>query len=719
MRGFGIIPAMRTLTTALMLLFCRVAAAGTGDVLRTVAELNAAVEKGAAGLRYDVTATLVLPPTQPNLTFFAADETGTTVFGMDPSIINSCPTNAGDVVRITGIIVRTAYKNDVGLHSEKIKLQHHGDLPMPTPVSARRIYDDDRLRNHLVEVSGDVYDAFRDEIDHPWSFVVLNCEGTLLYVAVFSACVSAAELDGLVGANVSIRGIVAHHRYGSRITLERYITTHGLSSIKINSPSKDPFDAPEYTSFPLMQSAASVMLGRRRTFGHVIAVWDGGKRILLKADDEGLVRADMKTLVPPLYGRRIEVCGIPTTDLYRRNLSRAIWRYAPETQFREEAPTPVRIQDLFTDSDGNANKNASLYGRAVKVVGTVRALPPDGADTGCLYLESNSFMLPIDASSCPSALNGITTGCTIAASGTYILETDNLRSDNVFPQISEILVAVRRPEDIELIARPPWWTPVRLVTLIGALLAVLLGIFAWNVALRRRAELRGKELADEQLAHVASELKVVERTRLAVELHDSLSQTLTGISMGIDSALDIAGDASEELKKQLNYTSKTVEACRTELRNCLWDLRSQALEESDMNAAIQLALSQIVSKTALNVRFAVPRARLSDKTAHTILHIIRELATNAVRHGHASAIKIAGCIDGGKLRFSVTDNGTGFDPDHAAGVAEGHFGLEGIRERVDHLDGEVDISSSPGRGAKVTIAFDIPPAKMKEGHVNG
>ena len=182
-----------------------------------------------------------------------------------------------------------------------------------------------------------------------------------------------------------------------------------------------------------------------------------------------------------------------------------------------------------------------------------------------------------------------------------------------------------------------------------------------------------------------------------------------------NSALDIAGDASEELKKQLNYTSKTVEACRTELRNCLWDLRSQALEENDMNAAIKLALSQIVSKTALNVRFAVQRTRLSDKTAHTILRIIRELATNAVRHGHASAIKIAGCIDNGKLHFSVADNGTGFDPNHAAGVAEGHFGIEGIRERVKRLDGEVEISSSPGNGTKVTVAFDIPSAKMDNG----
>ena len=96
-----------------------------------------------------------------------------------------------------------------------------------------------------------------------------------------------------------------------------------------------------------------------------------------------------------------------------------------------------------------------------------------------------------------------------------------------------------------------------------------------------RPERRGKELAAEQVAHVSSELKVYERTRLAVELHDSLSQTLTGVSMGIDSAIDLAQGLSDDLKRQLEYTSKTVEACRTELKNCLWDLRSEALEATD------------------------------------------------------------------------------------------------------------------------------------------
>ena len=389
-------------------------------------------------------------------------------------------------------------------------------------------------------------------------------------------------------------------------------------------------------------------------------------------------------------------------------------RPAPGGPFHAEASVPVRAARFFTDDKGREIKRASLYGHAVRLRGVVLTLPPEGAGTGRMYLESDSFIVPVDASGCPEALDGITAGCTLDVAGTYLIETDNWHPRNVFPQIKEILVALRTPADVRMVARPPWWTPGRLFALVGALLAAISSIFAWNMVLRRRAEMRGRELAAEQLAHVSSELKVYERTRLAVELHDSLSQTLTGVSMGIDSAIDIAGDADAELQRQLQLTSKTVEACRTELRNCLWDLRSQALEAGDMEQAIRLALGQILAAADLAVRFNVSRSRLTDKTTHAILHIIRELAANAVRHGRAARIKVAGSIEGDKLMFSVQDDGCGFDPESAPGVDKGHFGLQGIRERLDLMDGEMAIDSRPGAGTKVTVALNIPEGKSLE-----
>lgn len=99
----------------------------------------------------------------------------------------------------------------------------------------------------------------------------------------------------------------------------------------------------------------------------------------------------------------------------------------------------------------------------------------------------------------------------------------------------------------------------------------------------------------------------------------------------------------------------------------------------------------------------MPRARLTDNTLHAILCCIRELVSNAIRHGRADAIGIAGARNGDRIGFSVTDNGCGFDPDDRPGVAQGHFGLQGVGERVRALGGEMKIESEKGKGTKVTI----------------
>ena len=279
------------------------------------------------------------------------------------------------------------------------------------------------------------------------------------------------------------------------------------------------------------------------------------------------------------------------------------------------------------------------------------------------------------------------------------------RPNSVFPQIKGFMVVVRKPDDIRILARPPWWTPRRLLAVIGTMLAALFAVFAWNRMLNRRAERRGRELAEEKVAHVTSDLKVYERTRLAVELHDSLSQNLTGVSLAIRAANRLADSDPDGMRKSLGLASKTLDSCRDELRNCLWDLRNQTLEESDMNEAIQQTLAPHVGDAKLTIRFNVPRERLSDNTAHSILHIIRELASNAVRHGNATEIKVAGAIENDRLLFSVSDNGCGFDQENRPTVADGHFGLQGIQDRVDGFEGEMSITSAPGKGSKITISI--------------
>ena len=125
-----------------------------------------------------------------------------------------------------------------------------------------------------------------------------------------------------------------------------------------------------------------------------------------------------------------------------------------------------------------------------------------------------------------------------------------------------------------------------------------------------------------------------------------------------------------------------------------------------MNEALRMTLQQNIADGRISVRFAVPRDRLTDTSAHDILRTVRELVANSIRHGHAGKVAVAGCMDDGKVVFSVSDDGCGFNPEECPGVAQGHFGLQGIRERLRRCNGEMRIESAPGKGTKVTIRME-------------
>ena len=314
----------------------------------------------------------------------------------------------------------------------------------------------------------------------------------------------------------------------------------------------------------------------------------------------------------------------------------------------------------------------------------------------------------------PSATDGLVIGCELEATGICIMETQNWGPSNLFPVFGGFTLVIRTPDDIRVLSRPSWWTPARLLAVIASLFAALVAFFVWNRVLNRLVERRGRQLFKEQIARAGESLKVGERTRLAVELHDSLSQNLAGLACQIAAARSsVPPDAAAALR-HLDTAERMLLSSRTELRRCLWDLRGDTLEMDNMTDAVRKTVEPVIGNAELTVRFNVPRARLMDSTAHSILCIIRELAANAVRHGHAAHIRVAGEFHDERLSFSVRDDGSGFDTENYAGLADGHFGLEGIRERAGLLAGNLELESAPGKGTKATVSIVLPTADTKE-----
>jgi len=571
----------------------------------------------------------------------------------------------------------------------------------PREVSVRQILRGDCV-GERVRTRGTVAEVFQDSIDTAYVHLFLADGDGMVEVAFSSKDFGPANFNRFVGANVCVRGTCQSRMGGWRRLSAPCLS--GESDIEVLTPApQDPFQIEMIESSDALSASHVLQQGRHGVEGVVRAAWLGN-RLLVETRSGLKARVNLAHQQPqPKCGDCIRAVGFVDTDTANLFLTSAIWRPSEIAPPTDEAPTV-----LTEVSFRNDKLCSTLDTRPVSVDAVVRNLAGPVDAPNRLLVTVGNVPLQIDLGDNPDAFQGISAGSTIRATGVFLVETETWTRRTPFPRVTGYTIVLRSPDDLRVLQSPPWWTVKRLAALLGVFMALLLGIIGWNVSLNRRAHRRGKALAEEQLARVTADLKVSERTRLAVELHDALSQTLTGVSMQIDTAVGVAREQLPSVGKCLALASRTIDACRTELRNTLWDLRSEALDEPDMNTAIRRTLCQNLSGIDLSVRFNVPRERLSDNTAHALLKIVRELAANGIRHGKATSIKIAGAIEGDRLLVSVRDNGIGFDPDLAPGISEGHFGLQGIFERLERLNGEMTIDSAPGKGTKVTITLPLP-----------
>ena len=630
--------------------------------------------------------------------FAAYDDSGAIIFITDKSASNLF-LHAGERIRVKGKTHLYNFNQVVAL-CDSIEHIRHGTAPQPESVSAANL-DSGRFDCRLVKIKGMLRDAFQDEIDTNFRYLVLNCDGKLIYASSSQISIN----DVTIGAQIEITGICDPIAIGGRRHMGRIIRIMDSCSIKVaNVPKDDVFGAPLINDISLLGPMEIQSLGIRRTRGTVIAAWHP-RNILIETDGKSLIYATVANQNLPTNGNCIEVAGVPETDLFNITLSRAVWRPCD----MKPAPRKKPLDTDFSELLGPYRKrklNPYFNGRAIRITGDVIGVESSGGHIGTILISGNERVLAIDTSTVPDAANGISAGCKIEVSGVCILETENWRPNSLFPPASGYRVVVRNPQDLKILSHPPWWTPEKLLVVIGVLAAVLAGLLI-RLAVRKRFT----AIIDK--AKIAA--KVGERTRLAVELHDSIAQDLTGVAMELRSAMRARNADSAKIDRHLNLAAATLDSCRDELRNCIWDLRSLTLDDTSVDKAIRRTLQPHLCGARLEVRFAVGRRFFTDNTLHTVLRVIRELTINAVRHGAAAGIKIAGCLDGDRLLFSVKDDGCGFDPASVPGVAAGHFGLQGIRERIESLEGSVEIKSAEGSGTKVTVSIPLETIGKESG----
>lgn len=598
----------------------------------------------------------------------------------------------GDRIRLDGAIVPRG-AGSVQPEFRVFEILGHGDAPAPVSGPADEIMSGrhDFRRAYLV---GELRDVEPSGTDPCWNFLSIISDERQYYAPIPVRGASLAELEALIGSTVKLDGFPDSHTCSFRFLDERRFHVSDLNRIKVlDSLGTDPFaKAPSVSSLRRLPPEILPRLGRHRAKGWIVTVWQSRNALLLMQDGR---HAIVSFTSPPDIprGQSAEVIGYPSTDGFTLRLTRAMARPADSRPREEPPPVSFSEEEFASLLSAESLAKHSLQGSRMQICGTFAEFGEGQRGRVTLPLAVADRLLDVDFSAAPEACVDIVPGCRVRVTGTCVLASENWASLSVGAQLSGIRLVVDRPSDATILARPSWWTPTRLSTVVAILLLVIMAILAWNRSLKNLTEKRGRELFRERSASALAELKTAERTRLAADIHDSISQMLTGTAMQLD-----AGDA--------DAAKRILASCRRELRACLWDLRSHALDADNFAAAVRETLAPHIDGHATAIDMDIPSAKMSEALRHAALCIIREATVNAIRHGHAETIEIMGKLERRRLAFTVADDGKGFNPADYRGSANGHFGLLGMKERAKSFNGSLEIQSTPGKGSLVSVVLE-------------
>jgi signal transduction histidine kinase len=194
-----------------------------------------------------------------------------------------------------------------------------------------------------------------------------------------------------------------------------------------------------------------------------------------------------------------------------------------------------------------------------------------------------------------------------------------------------------------------------------------------------------------------------ERQRLARELHDSVTQSLYGISLYAEAATRALGDGDlTPVGANLGEIRDTVQEALGEMRLLLFELRPPLLEELGLAGALQARLHAVEARAGLVTELRTPAAaeRVSPEVEQELYRLAQEALNNVVKHAHARQVIVELALTANRAILDIADDGVGFEP--ALG-GTGGFGLHSMRERVARLGGLLRIDSRPGEGTSLHI----------------
>jgi signal transduction histidine kinase len=219
-------------------------------------------------------------------------------------------------------------------------------------------------------------------------------------------------------------------------------------------------------------------------------------------------------------------------------------------------------------------------------------------------------------------------------------------------------------------------------------------------------------ITNARLYERSRELSILsERNRLALELHDVVSQKLFSLNLAAEAATTLLDRGPEEARPQLERVRDLARDALAELRALIFGLRPAELERDGLNGVLrkEATMLQRVHGVKVQVDADGEAPHLEPACAGEILRIVEEALHNAVRHAQADTVTVRLHGAGRELHIEVADDGIGFDPTDPE-LRSHHLGLTSMEERARELGGRLTLAASPGNGTVVSLEVPVDGA---------
>lgn len=196
-----------------------------------------------------------------------------------------------------------------------------------------------------------------------------------------------------------------------------------------------------------------------------------------------------------------------------------------------------------------------------------------------------------------------------------------------------------------------------------------------------------------------------ERNRLARDLHDSVKQHLVAVALQIGAAQALLDENQTAVAASLTEAGNLTHLAQRELGAIIFELQPVSLNQRGLAEALRYYVDGWSRQSGISTTLKITGERpLPPDVEGALFRFGQEALSNVIRHSAANTVQLSLDYDGDMLRFTIQDNGRGFDP---AMAQTGGFGLNNMQQRINELGGEMILDTAPGQGTKLTAYLTL------------